>query len=410
MSQPWPSALSRLAASNLAAQSAEQVSLAAAPLIVVLALGGGPGATGLLAAAQTLPFLLASLPLGWLADRLPRARLMAAAEGLRALALAALLLAWSTQSLSLGLLAALGFLGALGTVAYTVATPGLVATLAPRTLLARANARLELARAAAFAAGPAVAGYLVAGLGVAAAIVAALLLSVAALGLLPRRAEPSRRPAAVAPTPWHAIGAGVAFVRTDPWLRPILATAVVFNIAWFVLMGVYVSYAARVMGLSATWIGLTLALSGVGMLAGAACAPRLMRALPFGRVLVLGPVAATLAAACMALTWVWPSPWLAGLAFLLLGAGPMVWTVATTTLRQHITPAAMLGRVSAVFLTANAGARPVGAALGALVGMLAGEPVCLLVALAGFVMQMAIIVRSAPAALRAMPAHASEPS
>jgi len=53
-----PSAFTRLAWSNLAAQSAEQIALAAAPMVAVLALGAGEGATGLLQTAKTLPFLL----------------------------------------------------------------------------------------------------------------------------------------------------------------------------------------------------------------------------------------------------------------------------------------------------------------------------------------------------------------
>lgn len=65
----WPPAFVRLAWSNLAAQSADQVALAAVPLVAVLALGAGVGETGLIAAAQTLPFLMLSLPLGVLADR-----------------------------------------------------------------------------------------------------------------------------------------------------------------------------------------------------------------------------------------------------------------------------------------------------------------------------------------------------
>ncbi len=77
----------RLAWSNLAAQSAEQLSLAAVPIVAVLALGAGPGEIGLLATAQTLPFLLMSIPLGLLADRTSRRRLIIGAEVLRAVAL-----------------------------------------------------------------------------------------------------------------------------------------------------------------------------------------------------------------------------------------------------------------------------------------------------------------------------------
>src|SRR5256885_6715109 len=84
---PLSAAFNRLAWSNLAAQSAEQIGLAAAPLVAVLALGAGEAATGLLQTAQTLPFLLFALPAGVLADRIARPRLVAAAEALRALSL-----------------------------------------------------------------------------------------------------------------------------------------------------------------------------------------------------------------------------------------------------------------------------------------------------------------------------------
>src|SRR5437773_8357134 len=86
-----PASFNRLAWSNLAAQSAEQIGLAAAPIVAVLALGAGAGATGLLQTAQTLPFLLLSIPAGVLADRASRRRLMAGAEALRALSLAGVL-------------------------------------------------------------------------------------------------------------------------------------------------------------------------------------------------------------------------------------------------------------------------------------------------------------------------------
>ena len=76
-SSALPPAFKRLAWSNLAAQSAEQVGLAAAPIVAVLAFGAGVGETGLLQTAQTLPFLLFAIPAGLLADRMSRRSLMA---------------------------------------------------------------------------------------------------------------------------------------------------------------------------------------------------------------------------------------------------------------------------------------------------------------------------------------------
>src|SRR6201991_3753155 len=141
-----PRAFRRLAWSNLVAQSAEQIGLAAAPLVAVFALGATARETGLLQTAQTLPFLLLSIPLGVLADRSSRRALMTVAEALRVLAMTAVLLLLFTHALSLPLLAVLGFLGATGTVAYSVAAPALVPSLVARVALPVANGRIELAR------------------------------------------------------------------------------------------------------------------------------------------------------------------------------------------------------------------------------------------------------------------------
>src|SRR5260370_29899047 len=83
---------------------------------------------------------------------------------------------------------------------------------------------------------------------------------------------------------------------------------------------------------------------GGGMVVGALLATRVMRRLLFGAVIGLGPVTGFVAAAVMALTTLIPSAWLAGLSFLLLGVGPILWLISTTTLRQSVTPPRLLRR------------------------------------------------------------------
>lgn len=408
MSTRLPRPFTALAGSNLAAQSAEQLSLAAVPLVAVLALGAGPGEIGTLAAVQTLPFLLLSIPLGLLADRVSRRRLMIAAEVLRAVSLLGLLAIVLAGSLSIGALAVLGFVGAVGTVAFSVAAPALVPALVPRELLGRANGRLELARSAAFAGGPALAGALVAWSGASSAFVLAAVLSFAAVALLWRLHEP-QRPAAPPRHPWLEIRDGAQFVWRQPYLKPMLVTGVVWNIAWFVLQAAYVPYAVRVLGLNAQTVGITLGVYGVGMVIGALLASRLVAAMRFGRAIQLGPVVSVLAAATMVATLFVPTGVLAAASFFLFGIGPIIWTITTTTLRQSLTPDAMLGRVSSVFLAANAGSRPVGAALGAVVGAQWGEAACLWLALAGFALQAWLIVDSSLKRLDALPAAPGAP-
>ena len=94
--------------------------------------------------------------------------------------------------LTVPLLALLGFVGACGTVAYSVAAPSLVPALVAPEALAAANARIELARTIAFAAGPALAGVLVGWTGAARAFALAAALSSGAVFLLANLREPTR--------------------------------------------------------------------------------------------------------------------------------------------------------------------------------------------------------------------------
>src|SRR5260370_40972088 len=109
-----PDTFNRLAWSNLAAQSAEQIALAAAPIVAVLTLGVAEGQTGLLQTALTLPFVLFAIPAGLLADRISRRSLMAGAEALRAAALAGILVLIWLNLLTLPLLALSGFIAVCG--------------------------------------------------------------------------------------------------------------------------------------------------------------------------------------------------------------------------------------------------------------------------------------------------------
>ncbi len=401
-----PATFNRLAWSNLVAQSAEQVALAAAPIVAVLLLGAGEGETGLLQTALTLPFVLFAIPAGLMADRMARRRLMAGAEALRAGALLAILLLLATGALTLPMLAMLGFVAVCGTVVYSVAAPALIPSLVPPQALPAANARIELARTIAFAGGPALGGLLVGWIGAAPAFGFAAALSILAVLLLSGIHEPVRA-AVVRRHPLQEIKEGAAFVFGHDLLRPVFVTQFIFNTASFLTFAVFVPYAVRHLGLSAAGVGATMAMYGVGMVVGALLATRVMRWLPFGSVIGLGPVTGLVAAGIMALTIVCATPVLAGLSFFLLGVGPILWVISTTTLRQSVTPPRLLGRVSAINIMAY-GARPLGAGLGALVGGLYGAEVCLYLAVAGFALQALVIPMSRAVSLPCQPEMACD--
>lgn len=402
MSEILSPSFKRLAWSNLLAQAAEQLSLAAVPIVAVLLLKAGPGEIGFLASIQSLPFLLLAMPLGLLADRMSRKRLMVLAEALRALALLFLLLVLLSGQVSIAALAVVGFMAAVGTVAFSVAAPSLVPALVDASDLARANGRLELARSTAFAAGPALAGALIAWTGASAAFVLSGMLSVSAVLCLRGIREPVR--AAVAPRhPLLELQDGAKWVWRSDLLRPIMFTSIAWNIAWFMLQAAYVPYAMNDLGLNASGVGITLATYGVGMILGSLLAPRVVAALPFGQAILLGPYFSVLAAITMAMSLYWPQGWLAALSYFFFGVGPIIWTITSTTLRQTVTPRAMIGRVTSINIVVSTGARPLGAALGGLVGVNFPVSVSLWMVVLGFGLQAVIISASKVRTLKRLP-------
>ncbi|MFW7342617.1 MFS transporter [Pollutimonas sp. H1-120] len=382
----------RLVWSNLLAQAAEQIGLATAPLLAVFLFSASTSQTAALQMVQTLPFLLLAIPAGLLADRSSRKTVLAFAEGLRAFSFGLILLLIALESLTLSTLALLGFVGAMGTVAYNVTTPGLVPHLVARPLLSMANSRLELARSIAFTSGPGVAGLVFSSMGASFSYCLALVFSLSAVNFL--RSLP---PNPIVPRHgrlWAQLSEGMYFTLASPLLRPVLITAVIFNMSWFMLQAAFVPYAAEHLELSALEVGITMACYGLGMIAGAVAAPWAGRQFSFGSMIISGPIGALLGAAAIAYSIWYPSLALACASFFLFGAGPILWTISTTTLRQAVTPPDLISRVSAVIMTMTYGTRPIGALMAAMIGSIYPAEYCILAAAIGFIAQLAVIVCS----------------
>ncbi len=396
------SRFARLGWSTLAAQVAEQLALAAAPIVAVLALAAGAAETSLLQAAQTLPFMLFAIPIGLVIDRAPKRTVMALGEILRATALLCLVALLISGHLNLVMLAGLGFLGAVGTVCFTVAAPALLPLIVGPNELTSANRWLELARSGAFVAGPALGGALVGQLGAPPAYLLAFALSAVSVALLLTIKEPAAEPTPSRPV-LADLGEGVSFVFRHPLLRPICLTAVFFNLSWFVMHGVFVAYAISDLAMSASAVGLVLGTYGAGLVVGAALTPILGRVFSTGVLILIGPACGAFGSMLVLSTLWFPQPMLVVVAYFLMGAGPMVWSITTMTLRQAVTPQSMLGRVSAVIVTATTGAAPVGAVVGAGVASTLGVGACLVLASAGFLVQLAIIATSPARRLQHQP-------
>ncbi|WP_260467478.1 MFS transporter [Pandoraea apista] len=402
-----PSLVSDLARANLAAQFSEQMTLAVIPIVAVMALGASAGQTASLQGATTLPFLLLSLPAGGLADRYRRKPLMIATELLRATALLLLFALFHSGLLTLTALAVLGFAMATGTVVFGAAAPSLVAALVGQADLLTANRRLEIARSAAFTAGPALGGLLAGWASGTLAFAGALLLSLVSAYCLSRLPQEAPRPVSRRHF-FHELTEGVSFIALNRYLRPIVATAFVFNTSWYLLLAVFAYYAIDSLAFTAQTVGIALGVYGFGMVCGAFGYARLAAHFRFGRQILLGPVCAAIAALLMVGTLsLSGSVTIYGAvfgAFFLFGFGPIVWTISTTSLRQVVTPAGRMARVSAAIMTATFGARPLGAFLGAWLAASFGTTACLMGMAAGFALQLGIILCSPAARLASLDA------
>ncbi len=202
--------------------------------------------------------------------------------------------------------------------------------------------------------------------------------------------------------PIQDIAEGAAFVFGNAYLAPVFVTQFIFNAAFFALMAIFVPYAVQTLGLSASKTGIVMSFLGVGMLSGALIAPKVLAAIRFGYVILFGPVCGFAASLLMVATIWMPSFWIAAIGFYLLGIGPTLWVVSTNTLRQSITPDALLGRVSAINVMAR-GARPIGAGIAALTAGAFGVEACLFLAAFGFGAQAVVILWSPTTSLTSQP-------
>ncbi len=408
-----PPAFSRLWIANMAAHGADQLSIAALPLMAALALGASPQEMGMLGAAQTMPYLLLSLVAGLWADRWPRHWLMAGSEAGRALLLLSLPVLVYAGWLGLGVLSVIGFLLAAASVVFNIASQAYLPVLVPRTALAAANAKLEFTRATAIFLGPGLAGVVAAWASPAIALAASGLGSIWAAWLLRdpsmRRNLPAMPEGQARQAMLPALAEGMRLVWRQSLLRAIAGCAMVWNLSWFLLMAVFVLYANQELGLGAAEIGVAMGLQGAGMLLASLAVPYLQRTLPFGLLIIIGPVLSLLGAASIALSSLSAGGdmrtgiLLVGAGFLLFGLGPMLWTISQNSLRQALVPAQLIGRASAIQQVVSLGMRPLGALLGGWVGGVWGLPAAIWLAALGFVAQLLLVLMSQLPQLKALP-------
>ncbi|MFR9779158.1 MFS transporter [Micromonospora sp. MS34] len=337
----------------------------AAPLYVA-SRTGDPLVVAAGSAVAWLPWLLFALPGGVLVDRVDRRRLMVVIDWVRVAVLAVLAAAMATGHAGIALLYAVLFVVNTGEVVFRAAAQAVVPAVVPRSRLERANGWLG--------GGTQVMQNLVAGpLGgflflAAAAIPFAVnagtyALSAVLVGLLAGTYR-----GAVAPAGRRSVRSEVAegfrFLLSQRLLRTMTLLIGLLNVTLTAALAVLVLLAADRLGLNEVGYGALFTCLAVGGLLGAALGDRLVAAITATWTVRIGLlIEAGLHLALAASR----SAVVVGLALFAFGVHSSLWNMVANSLRQRLTPPALLGRVGSTNLFLAAGGNCVGALLGGLV-------------------------------------------
>ena len=359
----------RLFAASVISNLGDGVLLGALPLVTA-GLTRDPVAVSAVTAFTWLPWLLFSLPVGVVVDRVDRRRLMVAMDVVRTGLMGTLAAAVLLDVLTLPLLFGLAFAMGTAETLFDNGAQTILPSLVPANSLARANGRLFAAEVTAnqFIGPPLGSALFVAAAAVPFGIDAATFaVSGLLLATLPgsyRAAIPTERK-----TLRHEIVDGLRWLWGHRVIRSFALGAAGLNITFTAAASLLVLFAQDELGIGDAGFGLLLAAMAVGSTAGSLLAGRVIDRLGSRRAVV---TAVTLMGVTLLVVALAPHPVLVGMLLAIVGFGQMVWNVVAVTYRQTVVPDGLLGRVNSVYRLIAYGSFPVGALAGGLIAEFAG--------------------------------------
>jgi predicted MFS family arabinose efflux permease len=366
------SVIHRLAGAAYGTHLGDQIALVSVPLVAALAFNASAELIGVLVACQSMAHLLGSIPFGMLVDR----------RQLRSLAIASALISlsgftgaglgvWTGSVVWFGAgITMAGF----GTVLFALSALSILPKAVPPAGLARANAAIETPRALCSFAVPLIVGLIVAKVApplIYAAAACAALGALAFTASLPTF-ETSQAPRVSRIT---QILEGGRYVLAHKLLLAISLCAIFWNLAFAALLVVLVPTIRDIYDFDPGSFGVALSAFGLAAVSGSWLSGRIAGKVAPSFILLFGPGSSAVAAACLTQIGSGSLDTLLYACFFGLGFGPSMWLIAQNSVRQLVTPPALLGRVNAVIQTAIYGVRPLGALIGGAVAGAAGPEV-----------------------------------
>jgi MFS family permease len=399
------------------------ISSVALPLVALTVLHASAFAVSLLTAAAWVPWLLIGLPAGAWVDRLPRKRIMMAADLVSLAAFGSVPVAAVFGVLTIAQLLAVAVLAGAATVFFDTAYRAFLPELVDHADLLEGNAKLQGSEQVTHVAGPGAAGLIAQAVGAVGGVVAdALSFAVSAFCL--SRIRPTRAagqetradaPGGTADAPKASaqprpernlrreIAAGLRLVIADPLLRVNAVFGCLSNLTLTGYQAVLIVFLIRDVHLSPGVAGLTLALTSLGGVLGALLARPVAARIGTGRAVLLGKLLLSPFGLLIPLADRGP-----GLALFVLGsvviiAGIVGGNVIWSGFSQAYYPAEVQGRMSTSMQFVNYGAIPAGAVLAGSIASVAGVRETLWIMVTGLVLSSSVLLLGPLRRLRDLP-------
>lgn len=347
------------------------VTFFALPLLVFKLTGSGLN-LGIASAASTVPYLLFSLPVGALVDRVQRKRLMVATDLLRLAVIASIPLFASLHMLTVAWIYLAGFASSSLSIVFDTSEFAALPSLVDQDRLITANGRIQASYSAASVAGPLLAGGLLALIPLETLFLidaATFGISAASLVLIPISFNIAPEGKTVSSV-MHDVVHGLRYVFAHPVLRAISLLMTASNFFEVSAFAQLVLLAKRRWAATDPQIGVLYSAAGAGIIVFSLLAGPLRGRFRFSRVVIgawftEGVMMLGLAAVAQY--------WLGLLLWAVMNGVAILFNINTRSLRQAIVPNEMLGRVMSVAGFLAFGIMPIGALLGGFIATQTGN-------------------------------------
>jgi MFS family permease len=337
----------RLWTSILISSLGGQVTMLALPLTAAVLLHASPTQMGVLVAMEIAPFVLLSLPSGVWLDRVRKLPVYIAGEASLALIVLSVPAAWWMGWLAMPWMYVVAFVMGCVYVVAGSAAQIVLTQVVPRERLVEAHARNALASSGAEVAGPGFAGALIKAVGAPVALLLDALMLIVSVAILRGVRVHERLVTPKEQHFWRDLQAGLRFVRGTPLLVTMAVAVGLWQMCHHAAIVVQILFATRVLGLSESQIGLSFVGLGAGTVLASTLGHRVSARIGPGPCLLLGMA---ICGAGWLLLAVAPTGPLGSSVFalmlLLFGVGAVQIFINFLSLRQAVTPAPLLGRMT----------------------------------------------------------------